>query len=835
MQAMSFFGGTELAVLLMFFGGAGLPLGVPPEKENPVMAHVAPDDCLLYASWAGMATPDPASGNQTEQLFAEAEVRQFAAAFEKALAAGIGRSAGGREDDPRAALLAKSGPLWIRSLLTRPAAIYLTRLEPKGNSFTAEGGLIVQAGESAAMLDETLTQLLTTDEQKPAEVAIATRKFHKLAASPDFPVEITWGAGNGYLMVGLGEGAIEAMSARIRAQQSPAWLTQLVQAAGIERRSSVSYANVKKALDTFAPLAGPQADALLAALGQKQITTLGSVTGMDETGMVSKTLLSIDGPARGLLAALDSEGIAAGDLAHVPADALVAANVSFEAVKVLEAVLAAAAEVDPRGAAELNDVIRRMEADLGFNLNETLAALGNNWSLHAATADGGLMCTAVTVEVKDRAKLLVASDRLLARVQREGAVSFASSSFAGHTIYQAMLPRSPMPFAPSWCLTDKQLIIGLFPQAVKAVLARKAGEKSLGDAPEVVAALAGGKPPLAISFSDTKALFEATYPSVQMLAPMMLRELARPSYNRSGDLADLPPLLFEPGILPTPRSISRHLRPSVTVVRRTAAGLEIQTRQTLPVMNVGASAPVAVALLLPAVQASRAAAGQMQSQNNLKQQLLALHNFHDIYKRFPAGYSAGEDGKPLLSWRVHILPLVEQQPLYNEFHLDEPWDSEHNKKLIARMPDVFKVPGSKAGPGMTSYLGVGGKSGVLIKPTGKGKTSFTDGTSLHAVLDGTSNTLAIVEANDEAAVIWTRPEEWVPDPTEPLKPLLGRRPNGFLAALCDGSVRMIPKTVTAQNLLWMFDRADGNAIDWSDIRPGRAAPAPPVRLRLPMR
>ena len=86
---------------------------------------------------------------------------------------------------------------------------------------------------------------------------------------------------------------------------------------------------------------------------------------------------------------------------------------------------------------------------------------------------------------------------------------------------------------------------------------------------------------------------------------------------------------------------------------------------------------------LPAVKASHSAARRM-SANNLKQLAIAMHNFHDVYKQLPSEAIFDKNGSPLLSWRVHILPFIKQRELYEQFHLDEPWDSEHNRKLIAR-------------------------------------------------------------------------------------------------------------------------------------------------------
>jgi hypothetical protein len=808
MQALPLFGLHEMAMLLILLGGSGaLPLGVPPEKENPVMSYVAPEECVLYATWSGMAQPDPKSSNHTEQLLAEAEVRQFAATIEQTIGNSLTQLARQQRDNPQAAILAESGPLWIRSLITRPAAIYLTRLEPSENSIALEGALIVQADDAAERLDQVLTALLTSDEEQPVEVTIGARKFHRLKATEHLPVELTWGAGNGYLMIGLGAGAIESLSARIKAQQQPAWLTELKKTAGIERRSSLSYVNVRKLQDSLAPLAGPQAEAVLASLGLKQLTTFSSVTGLDDLGVISRSVLGIEGKPRGLLSILESEGIVAADLAHIPDDAMMASCFSIEARKLFDAVLEAAVEVDPRAADEIEEQLARFEQETGVNLRETVGALGNNWSLHAASADGGLMGAALTVEVWDRARLARAHDELVVRFREAGPRSpymLSSSAFAGEVIYHLAATREPMPLAPSWCLTENRLIFSLSPQGVKAVLARKAGDKSIADAPAVAMLLAEGKPPLAVSYYDTKLLFESTYANLQMFAPLVIGQMRREGV----------PLALDATSLPTARSIGQHLQPSVSVARRTDRGVEFESRQTLPATNLGASLPVGVALLLPAVQSARAAAAQSQASNNLKQQLLALHNFHDTYRRFPAAYSVDEDGKPLLSWRVHILPFIEQQVLYEQFHLDEPWDSEHNKKLIAKMPKTYAAPGSKAAEGKTNYLAAGGKHGVIIAPTGRGARSAADGTGMASILDGTSNTIALVEATDNLAVEWTKPVEWVPNDKEPIKGLMGLRPRGFLVGLCDGSVRMLPETVATDDLRSFFTRDDGRAVNW---------------------
>ncbi len=95
-------------------------------------------------------------------------------------------------------------------------------------------------------------------------------------------------------------------------------------------------------------------------------------------------------------------------------------------------------------------------------------------------------------------------------------------------------------------------------------------------------------------------------------------------------------------------------------------------------------------LLKSSLLAAQATARKERVANNMKQIGLAMFNYHDVHASFPASASYSDDGKPLLSWRVHVLPFIEHMPLYKEFHLDEPWDSEHNRKLIERMPEVYR-------------------------------------------------------------------------------------------------------------------------------------------------
>jgi hypothetical protein len=200
---------------------------------------------------------------------------------------------------------------------------------------------------------------------------------------------------------------------------------------------------------------------------------------------------------------------------------------------------------------------------------------------------------------------------------------------------------------------------------------------------------------------------------------------------------------------------------------------------------------VLVALLLPAVQAAREAARRNASLNNLKQIMLAMHNYHDVNKSFPAHASYDAAGKPLLSWRVHLLPYMEEQQLYEQFHLDEPWDSEHNKALVAQMPAVYLDPSSGLTPieGRTHYLGAEGE-GLVFDGTAEGR-------KLKEITDGTSNTIAIIQVDDANSVTWTKPDDWEMDAQNPLANIGQLHSGVFLTGFCDGHVRAIAPTIDA--------------------------------------
>ena len=208
-----------------------------------------------------------------------------------------------------------------------------------------------------------------------------------------------------------------------------------------------------------------------------------------------------------------------------------------------------------------------------------------------------------------------------------------------------------------------------------------------------------------------------------------------------------------------------------------------------------------VRLFAKPVLEARRSAQCMQCMNHLKQIGLAMHTYHSEKKSFPPAVFVDDSGKPLLSWRVHLLPYLGEKKLYDQFHLDEAWNSEHNRKMIPQMPQVFSCPVSPGRQdGKTTY----------VLPIGPGTVWGGERPlSIREIRDGTSNTVMVVEAAPDKAVVWTRPNDLDVQPDTASDELGRPHGEGHLVLYCDGSVRLLSSDLSAEALWPLLDANDG--------------------------
>jgi len=195
--------------------------------------------------------------------------------------------------------------------------------------------------------------------------------------------------------------------------------------------------------------------------------------------------------------------------------------------------------------------------------------------------------------------------------------------------------------------------------------------------------------------------------------------------------------------------------------------------------------------------------------NNLKQIGLAMHNYHDVYKCFPPAYISDENGKPMHSWRVLLLPFMEQEMLYKEYNFDEPWDGPTNLALTNMIPQVYRCPEDTNGrDGETSYLMIVGP-GTFSTVTGPRR--------LGEFPDGAVSTIMLAETVN-SGVNWVEPRDFEVERmrfeiNDPAGGGIGsRHPGGVNAAMCDGSVRWLSEWTTAEDVRAMTTINGGEVI-----------------------
>lgn len=206
---------------------------------------------------------------------------------------------------------------------------------------------------------------------------------------------------------------------------------------------------------------------------------------------------------------------------------------------------------------------------------------------------------------------------------------------------------------------------------------------------------------------------------------------------------------------------------------------------------------LAAVFLLPFPRRAPEASARTVCKNNLKAIGLAMHEYHDHFGTFPPAVTYNAQGKPMHSWRVLILPYLDQESLYSTYRMNEPWDSPNNIRLQSKMPSVFACPKSQndAVAGITSYAGIAAPNSIL---------NPVSCTRVEDITDGANNTLMVAEV-DGAKIPWTEPKDLAFAVGISSRPetLWSQHTGGFHALFADGTVRYIWAGIDSEQLLGM--------------------------------
>jgi Protein of unknown function (DUF1559) len=258
-----------------------------------------------------------------------------------------------------------------------------------------------------------------------------------------------------------------------------------------------------------------------------------------------------------------------------------------------------------------------------------------------------------------------------------------------------------------------------------------------------------------------------------------------------------------------------------TMRQEAVAGVNLQSKKTAKsaIATGAVSGLLAIFLgfmLWPIVPGTIGALQLSMSQRNLQQIGLALRQYHDNYGSFPPVAVYDADRRALLSWRVLILPFLKEgqereslQTLYEQIHLDEPWDSPHNQQLVGQMPRVFYSPFDRdTQVGMTNYLAVSGE-----------ETAFPPGRAVRAqdIRDGDAFTILLIEIGS-SRIPWTKPEDlWLDDASDPKQIPSARDWGARHVLLANGRARIVSNATDPKVWRALLTIAGSESIDEDDF------------------
>lgn len=671
---------------------------------------------------------------------------------------------------------------------------------------------------------------------------------------PNTPLEVAFWEEQGHLVLVAGLNAIQSALSVANGEQPNLTTNPLYQQykdapAGVTVQTVgwFDFAPLRQMYGAMPlPIPGEQAvtvQNVLEVLGLDTLDHLAGTEGFQGKANWSEQVVKVTGEASGLMALLLQEPISLSDLPPLPAgfNGMLASSFDWgKAYAAIIGMLERAAVYAPPGTLDnLDPALEMFENEFGFSLEKLFNSLGHVHCIYSDTNQGlfGLGGAAV-VSVNDAETLREALAAIFERIEIQSDYSFYTydEEKQGRTL--TMLRFSEAPFlTPAICVDDDWLIIGLYPQSIETCLLRLDGKLPHWQPTAEYAEILTNVPEkfTGLALSDPRGM----YRMLLSLAPTLIGAIEM-GVNQSGMFPDDFELPIYPEDFPPAEVVAAPLFPNLTVTTIDADGVRTVTRSSLPgiPMTGGsdgavlvATGGILVALLLPAVQSAREAARRTQSRNNLKMIGLALHNYHDVFRHFPQGTYPNDDleVEDRLSWLYHILPYVEEAPLYNQMNGKAGWQDDANDRFSTRPVPTYLHPSDPVtqvdGYGVSHYVGVAGvgEQGPTL-PANHPKAgifAYNRVTRMRDIRDGTSNTIAVGETD--------RPAPWAAGGPGTIRPLVkqpyinggnafgSKSPGGANFLFADGSVRFISENVDPEVLEALSTIAGNEVIRGDDF------------------
>ncbi len=800
-----------LALGFIFGGSLGLPMGMPPGPEDPLMFKIAPENCIFYATWTGVGDIDTAA-NPTEAWMGQPEIQNMVAKLRKAYRGMIRQEALDPGANELAGLLLEVAEI----AAIHPTAFYLSNLQINDGEPIFEGAAMIGLGKETDRIE----QALETFDAALAEVAEEEGGMKKADVDgqvvyqlrlPETQTELSFGINGKYFLIGFGTDALQQLAANSRTD-APSWLTESRERLPVARFSSMSFIDSQRAMDLLPNEVQGGRDPFQRVLDlviAQDVRSVAWVSGVDQKGFLTRCSVKTNANLTGILAAFDQAPIPRSQLKQIPVDAALTIATRLSTTEILNLVTDIAKRTEQEDT--LENTLNEFQNFTGMSLrDEFILTLGDYVYFYLKVKPQMPFGEWIgSIQIKDEMSFPAIFETINDRIREaieEGnfPFEFSEKTMEGNEFYSVGRAGFGAWSRMTWGLIDDQWYFADGDEGIAKHLKGLPIENRLSNHETIKQYYEFGDKqgfggPIAIAGLNLAPILKAVWPFFE------------PVRQQQGPISNGFDFAFSD--IPDLDVLTRNLQPGLSAVFRTEDGFQILQRQTYPGSSLGVTIVAAAAIGMPYIATKYESEERAQTQNNLRQLALAAHNFESAYMRFPAAYTTNEQGQALLSWRVLILPFLGEVALYKQFHLNEPWDSEHNRTLIPLMPAVFQHPKQELAVGKTSYLAVVGEKAIFTAPAEDGHTHPAGKTGFGQITDGSSNTAMIVEVNADHAVTWTKPDVESIDAKQLLKWIVGIRPdNRFNIALGDGSVRLVGP-IDAETLQNFLTIDDGNIVE----------------------